>query len=158
MGYPIYDCSLRSSQTASGSVLCALLPQAAAPGTGRPIRMRQIAICNTTATAFGVGIGVATAAGATPGGGVGSPPGVRRGPTTYDPPSSVQNCFTTYATNPTAPTIYAARLWVPGNSMVYWNYGDGEELVVMPASTALPFCIWNTGTGQVSDITLTWEE
>ncbi len=155
MGYPIYDASVRTSQVTSGQVMCALLPQAAAAGTGRPARIRQIAICNTTATAFGVGLGIATAAGATPGAGI-TP--VRRGPSTYDPPASTANFYTTYATQPTAPTVYNARLWIPGGSMVIWAYGDSEELVVMPASTPLPFCIWNLGTGQISDVTVSFEE
>lgn len=155
MGYPIYDASVRTSQVTSGQVLCALLPQAAAAGTGRPARIRQIAICNTTATAFGVGIGLATAAGATPGAGVTA---VRRGPTTYDPAASTGQLFTTYATQPTAPTVFSARLWVPGGSMVVWYYNDGEELVVMPAATPLPLGIWMTSTGQISDVTVSFEE
>lgn len=156
MGYPIYDVAFRSSQVAAASILGAILPQAAAAGTGRPIRMRQMSISNTTGTGFGVGWGVAANAGTTPGAAVGTP--VRRGPSTYDPPSSVQGVYTTYATNPTAPTVYSGRLWVPGNSTVIWQWGDGEEQVVMPAATAIPFCLFNTGTGQLADVIFTWEE
>ena len=155
MGYPIYDVSVRTSQVTAGQVMCALLPQAAAAGTGRPARLRQIAICNTTTTAFGVGIGIAGGAGATPGGAAAP---VRRGPSTYDPPASTANLYTTYATQPAVPTNYSARLWVPGGSMVVWYYNDGEELVVMPAATPIPFCIWNISTGQVSDVTISFEE
>jgi hypothetical protein len=155
MGYPIYDVAVRTSQVTSGQVLCALLPQAAAAGTGRPARLRQISISNTTATGFGVGIGLATAAGATPGAAAAP---VRRGPSTYDPPAATANLYTTYATQPTAPTNYSGRFWVPGNSMVNWYYNDGEELVVMPASTPLPFGIWLLGTGQISDVTISFEE
>lgn len=155
MGYPIYDASVRTSQVTSGQVLCALLPQAAAAGTGRQVRLRQLVICNTTATAFGVGLGQATAAGATPGGGV-TP--VRRTPTNYDPAPTAANFYTTYATQPTAPTVYNARIWVPGNSMVTWAYNDGEELVAMPAATPLPLCLWLLSTGQISDVTFSWEE
>lgn len=155
MGYPIYDVSVRTSQVTSGQVLCALLPQAAAAGTGRPARIRQIAISNTTATAYGVGIGIATAAGATPGAGAAP---IRRGPTTIDPPPSTQSLYTTYATQPTAPTVYHARLWIPGSSLVIWYYNDGEELVLSPASTPLPMGIWLTSTGQISDVTISFEE
>jgi len=157
MGLPLYDTSWRSTQTASGSVLGALLPQAAAVGTGRQVRIRQIAIANTTATGFGIGYGVATTAGVTPAGGVGSPPGVRRGGPT-DPPSTAQNVFTTYATQPAPPAIYSGRLWIPGGSMVVWPFADGDELVVPPAATPFPFCLWNTGTGQIADCSITFEE
>ncbi len=155
MGYPIYDVSVRTSQVTSAQVLCALLPAAAAAGTGRPLRMRQISVSNTTATGFGIGLGQATSAGVTPG--AGSAP-TRRGPSTVDPASTAQSCYTTYATQPTAPSTYNARLWVPGNSLVIWVFPEGEEYVVMPASTPFPFCLWNTGTGQISDVTLSWEE
>lgn len=156
MGLPLFDVAVRSSQTASGSILVAIAPQAAAAGTGRPLRIRQFAISNTTATAFGIGFGVAASAGATPGTSQGS--GNRRGASTLDPPSTASGLYITYGTNPTAPTLYSGRLWIPGNSLVIWTFADGDELVVPPASTPIPFCIWNTGTGQVADITLTWEE
>jgi hypothetical protein len=71
MGLPIFETSVRTSQVTSGQVLCSLLPQAAALGTGRIIRLRGMAISNTTATGFGIGWGLATAAGATPGGAAG---------------------------------------------------------------------------------------
>ena len=160
MGLPLYDASCRTSQVTSGQVLCALLPAVGAAGSAvgvRTLRVRQIMICNTTATGFGVGVGLATAAGATPAGGVGSPPGQRRGGST-DAPSSAQNLFTTYATQPTAPAVYPFRLWVPGSSMVILPFAVGDELVVAPAATPLPFCIWNTGTGQIADVSITWEE
>jgi hypothetical protein len=118
------------------------------------VRVRQVAISNTTATGFGVGLGIATAAAATP-----ATAGtiVKRTIGAFDP-ASVSSVWTTFATTPTAPSGYAARLWVPGNSLVIWVFNEGEELWVPPASTPLPFCVFNTGTGQVSDITLTWEE
>lgn len=151
----MYDASVRTTQVTSGQVLCALLPQAAAPGTGRPLRLRQLAISNTTATGFGVGVGLASAAGATPG--AGATP-VRRGPAAFEPPSTAQALYTTYATQPTAPTTYHTRFWVPGNSLVIWAWNDGEELIVPPAATPLPVGVWNTGTGQISDVTFSWEE
>lgn len=160
MGLPLFDASARTSQTASGAVQVALLPAAAAPGssaTARNLRVRTVWISNTTATGYSVGVGLATSAGATPGGGVGSPPGVRRGGT-GEALSTAQNMFTTYATQPTAPTIYPFRLWIPGNSLVVLPFADGDEYLVPPAATAFPFCVWNIGTGQVSDISITWEE
>jgi hypothetical protein len=156
MGLPLYDCAVRTSVVASGGALVQLVPQAAALGAGRACRIRQVAISNTTATGFGVGLGVASAAAVTP-----ATAGtiLRRsnsvGP--IDPPS-VSNVWTTFATTPTAPTGYSARLWVPGNSLVIWGFADGDELIVPPAATPLPFCVFNTGTGQIADITLTWEE
>lgn len=156
MGLPLYDCAVRTSVVASGGALVQLVPQASALGTGRMVRLRQVAISNTTATGFGVGLGIATAAAVTP-----ATAGtiLRRsnnvGP--IDPPS-VSLVWSTFATTPTAPTGYSARLWVPGNSMVIWGYPDGDELFVPPAATPLPFCVFNTGTGQVADITLSWEE
>jgi len=158
MGLPLYDASVRTSQVTSGQVLCALLGPTGAVGTARAIRIRQVIISNTTATGFGVGLGLAGGAGATPGGGAGSPPGVRRGSSAIDTPSVAANLYTTYATQPTVPSIYAFRLWVPGSSMVVLPFADGDELVVPPAATPLPFCIWNTGTGQIADVSLTWEE
>jgi hypothetical protein len=47
---------------------------------------------------------------------------------------------------------------VPGSSLVIWTFNEGEELLVPPAATPLPLCVFNTGTGQVADVTLTWEE
>lgn len=158
MGLPLFDASARTSQVTSGQVLCALLPAAGTPGSSvsiRQLRIRQVIISNTAATGFGVGVGLATAAGATPGGGAGA--GQRRGGSN-DATSSAQNLYTTYATQPTAPSPYAFRLWVPGNSTAFLPFADGDELVAPPAATPLPFCIWNTGTGQVADVSITWEE
>lgn len=156
MGLPIFETSVRTSQVTSGQVLAALLPQASALGTGRVLRLRTLVISNTTATGFGVGWGLATAAGATPGGAAAVI--LRRGSAAVDAASVAQALYTTYATQPTAPTAYNTRLFVPGSGTLIWTWGDGEELVVPPAATALPFCVWNTGVGQVSDLSLAWEE
>ena len=156
MGLPLYDCSVRTSVTASGGALVQLVPQASALGTGRCVRVRRVAISNTTATGFGVGLGVATAAAVTP-----ATAGtiLRRSNTVGAiDPASTASVWTTFGTTPTAPAGYTVRLWVPGNSLVVWSFDDGDELVVPPASTPLPFCVFNTGTGQVADISLTWEE
>jgi hypothetical protein len=154
MGLPLYDCAVRTSVVASGGALVQLVPPAAAVGTGRMIRLRQCSISNTTATGFGVGLGIATAAAVTP-----ATAGtiVRRSSGAFDP-ASVASVWTSFATTPTAPTGYNVRLFVPGSSMVVWSWPDGEELWVPPAATPLPFCVFNTGTGQIADITLTWEE
>ena len=55
MGLPLYDCAVRTSVVASGGAMVQLVPEAAAIGTGRACRIRQVAISNTTATGFGVG-------------------------------------------------------------------------------------------------------
>lgn len=156
MGLPLYDCSVRTSVVASGGAMVQLVPQALALGTGRAVRVRQVAISNTTATGFGVGLGVATAAAVTPA----TAGTILRRSNTVGPtdPASTALVWSTFATTPTAPAGYTARLWVPGNSLVIWAFPDGDELVVPPASTPLPFCVFNTGTGQVSDVVLTWEE
>lgn len=156
MGYPLFDVAVRTSVVASGGALVQLVPQAAAMGTGRLIRLRQVAISNTTATGFGVGLGIATAAAVTPAT-AGTIMRRTNSVTPHDPPSTA-SVWTTFATTPTAPAGYNARLWVPGSSLVIWNFDNGEEMIVPPAATPLPFCVFNTGTGQVADITLTWEE
>lgn len=156
MGLPLFDCAVRTSVVASGGALVQLVPPAAALGTGRMVRLRQVAISNTTATAFGVGLGIASAAAVTP-----ATAGtiVRRSNTVGAiDPAAVSLVWTTFGTTPTAPTGYSARLWVPGNALVVWGWNEGEELYVPPASTPLPFCVFNTGTGQVADITLSFEE
>lgn len=156
MGLPLYDCAVRTSVVASGGAMVQLVPPALALGTGRVLRLRQVSISNTTATGFGVGLGIASAAAVTP-----ATAGtiLRRSNTVGAvDPASTALVWTTFATTPTAPTGYSARLWVPGNSLVVWGYNDGDELVIPPAATPLPFCVFSTGTGQVSDITLTWEE
>jgi hypothetical protein len=156
MGLPIFDCAVRTSVVASGGALVQLVPPAAALGTGRMVRMRRLAISNTTTTAFGVGLGIASAAAATP-----ATAGtiVRRSNAVgATDPAAASLVWTTFATTPTAPTGYSARLWVPASSLVVWVWNEGEELLVGPASTPLPFCVFNTGTGQIADITLTWEE
>lgn len=155
MGLPMFDCAVRTSQVTAATALCGILPAASAPGTGRPLRLRQILISNTTTTAFQVAWGMATAAGATPGG---AGTVARRGFSGIDPPSTVQGVYTTWATNPTAPAGYSFRGTVPGGSLLAIPYNDDEELLIPPAATALPFCIWNISTGQISDVTFTWEE
>jgi hypothetical protein len=156
MGLPLFDCAVRTSVVTAAAAQVQLVPQASALGTGRMIRLRQVAIANTTATGFGVGLGVATAAAATP-----ATAGtiLRRSNTVGAiDPASTALVWTTFATTPTAPTGYTARLWIPGNALVVWAFPDGDELLVPPAATPLPFCVFNIGTGQISDITLTWEE
>jgi hypothetical protein len=111
MGLPLFDCSVRTSVVASGGALVQLVPQAAALGTGRVVRLRQCAISNTTATGFGVGLGIATAAAVTP-----ATAGtiLKRSTGAFDanPTASV---FSTFGTTPTAPTGFNARLFVPGS-------------------------------------------
>jgi hypothetical protein len=156
MGMPLFDCSVRTSVTASGGALVQLVPQASALGTGRMLRLRQVAISNTTATGFGVGLGIATTAAVTP-----ATAGVivrRTNTVGAVDAASTALVWTSFATTPTAPAGYAARLWVPGSSMVVWVFNEGEELFIPPAATPLPFCVFNTGTGQVADVSLTWEE
>jgi hypothetical protein len=156
MTLPVYDCAVRTSVVASGGALVQLVPPAAALGTGRMLRIVRVAISNTTATGFGVGLGIATAAAVTP-----ATAGtiLRRGNTVGAvDAASVSLVWTTFATTPTAPSGYSARFWVPGNSLVVWGFDNGEELHIPPASTPLPFCVFNTGTGQVADITLSWKE
>jgi hypothetical protein len=156
MGLPLYDCAVRTSVTASGGALVQLVPPALALGTGRLLRLRQVAISNTTATAFGVGLGIASAAAVTP-----ATAGtiLRRSNTVSAiDPASASLVWTTFATTPTAPTGYSARLWIPASSLVVWVFNEGEELLIPPAATPLPFCVFNTGTGQVADITLSWKE
>lgn len=156
MGLPLFDCAVRTSVVASGGAMVQLVPQAAALGTGRPIRIRQVAISNTTATGFGVGLGVATAAAVTPA----TAGTILRRSNTVGPvdPASVSGVWSTFGTTPTAPAGYTVRLWVPGNSLVIWVFNEGEELIVPPAATPLPFCVFSTGVGQVADVTLSWEE
>lgn len=156
MGYPIYDCAVRTSVVASGGALVQLVPPAAALGTGRMVRLRQVAISNTTATGFGVGLGIAQTAATTP-----ATAGIvvrRTNQVSPIDPAPISLVWTSFATTPAAPPGYSARLWVPGNSMVVWVYNDGEELMVPPSATPLPFCVFNTGTGQIADISLSWEE
>lgn len=156
MGLPIYDCAVRTSVVTASAAIVQLVPPVGAMGTGRIVRMRQIAISNTTATGFGIGIGVATAAAVTP-----ATAGVtlRRSNTVGAIDAApISLVWTTFATTPTMPAGLSARLWVPGNSMVIWTYNEGEELMVPPATTPLPFCVFNVGVGQVADVTLTWEE
>lgn len=152
----MFDVAARTSVTASGGALIQLVPPALALGTGRILRLRQIAISNTTATAFGVGLGVATVAAVTPA----TAQTILRRSNTVGPVDAASTAlvWTTFGTTPTAPTAYSARLWIPASSLVVWIFNDGEELMVPPAATPLPFCVFNTGTGQVSDITLTWVE
>jgi hypothetical protein len=154
MALPLYDCAVRTSVVASGGALVQLVPPAAALGTGRMVRVRQVAISNTTATGFGVGLGIATAAAVTP---ATAGTVAKRTSGAWDP-AAISLVWSTFGTTPTAPTGYSARLWVPGNALVIWVFNEGEELHVPPASTPLPFCVFNTGTGQVADITLTWAE
>lgn len=153
MAAPLYDCAVRTSVVTAAGAMVQLVPPASALGTGRMPRLRQVSISNTTATAFGVGLGIATAAAVTP-----ATAGtiVRRRPSVD--PAAISLVWSTFATTPTAPTGFNARLWIPANSLVIYGFNEGEELDIPPASTPLPFCIWNNGTGQIADVTLTWSE
>jgi len=156
MGYPIFDCAMRTTKVASGEALIQLVPPAAALGTGRMVRLREVWISNTTATGFGVGLGIATAAAGTP-----ATAGVimrRSNNVGQIDPAPISLVWSGFTTTPTAPSGYHKRLWVPGNSLVIATFNEGEELMVPPAATPLPFCVFNTGTGQIADISLTWEE
>ncbi len=133
-----------------------LVPPAAAIGTGRILRLRQVAIGNTTATAFGVGLGIASVAAVTPA----TAGTILRRSTTVGAvdPASVALVWSTFATTPTAPAGFTARLWVPANALVVWYWNEGEELMIPPAATPLPFCIFSTATGQIADVALSWAE
>lgn len=152
----LFDCAMRTSVVASGGAMIQLVPAAAALGTGRLCRMRLVVVSNTTATGFGVGLGIASVAAVTPA----TAGTILRRTNTVGAidAASVASVFTTFATTPTAPSAYSARFWVPGNSTYSWGWNEGEELIVPPAATPLPFCVFSTGTGQVADITLTWTE
>lgn len=156
MGLPLFDCAVRTSVVASGGAMVQLVPPALAIGTGRMLRLRQVVISNTTATAFGVGLGIASVAAVTPA----TAQTILRRSNTVAPidPASVALVWSTFGTTPTAPTGYSARFTVPGSSTVIYGFNEGEELYIPPAATPLPFCVFSTGTGQVADITLTWEE
>ena len=154
MAAPLYDCAVRTSVVASGGALVQLVPPAAALCTGRMVRLRQVVVSNTTATGFGVGLGLASVAAVTP---ATAGTVMRRNIPTLDP-APISLVWSTFGTTPTAPTGYSARLWVPGSSMVVFSWNEGEELLVPPAATPLPFCVFNTGTGQIADVTLTWSE
>ena len=153
MAAPLYDCAVRTSVVAAGGAMIQLVPPTGAVATARMTRLRLISVSNTTATGFGVGYGLASVAAVTP-----ATAGVivKRWPVTA--PNPVATVFSTFATTPTAPAGYTARLWVPPNSTVIWVFPEGEELLVPPSASPLPFCVFSTGTGQIADITLSWTE
>ena len=153
MAAPLYDVAVRTSVTASGGALVQLVPPVGNVATGRVVRLREVCISNTTATAFGVGLGIATAAAVTP---ATAATIARRNPLVD--PAAISLVWTTFGTTPTAPTGYHKRLWIPASSLVIYSFPEGEELLVLPNATPLPFCVFNTGTGQVADISLTWSE
>ena len=156
MALPLYDVALRTSVVASGGALIQLVPPALALGTGRILRLREVMISNTTATGFGVGLGIASAAAVTPA----TAGTIMRRTTAVGAidPASTAAVWSTFATTPTAPTGYNKRLWVPAAGTVIYTFNEGEELLIPPAATPLPFCVFNTGTGQIADISLTWGE
>ena len=156
MAQGLIDCAVRTTVVASGGALVQLVPPAAALGTGRLVRLRQMTVSNTTATAFGIGVGVASAAAVTPA--TAGIPLRRTNTVGAIEPAPISLVWTSFATTPTAPTAYSLRLWIPASSTVIYQWNEGEELYVPPAATPLPLCIFNTGTGQVADVTLTWEE
>lgn len=154
MGAPMFDCAVRTSVVTTALGIVGIVPQASALGTGRLVRLRQIVISNTTATAFTVGWGLGTTAGTTPGA---TGTIARRASASLDA-ASIASVPTTYTTWPTQPTALNGRLTVPGSGTLIWTYNEGEELIVPPAATPLPFVIYNIGTGQISDVTLSWTE
>lgn len=156
MGMPLFDCAVRTSAVLSGQALVQLVPPALALGTGRLLRLREVSISNTTATAFGVGLGIATAAAVTPAtAGV-----IMRRSNSVSPvdPASASLVWSTFGTTPTAPAGFSKRFWIPANSLVIYSFAEGEELMISPSATPLPFCVFNTGVGQIADVSLTWEE
>lgn len=153
MASPLFDCSVRTSVVALGGALVQLVPPAAALGTGRMVRLREVSIFNTTVTAFGVGLGLATVAAVTP-----ATAGVIVKRRSSSDAAAISLVWATFGTTPTAPTGYTKRLWIPASSGIIYTFPEGEELEIPPAATPLPFCIFNTGTGQIADVSLTWEE
>lgn len=158
MGSPLFDAAFRTTNVTSGGMIAGLLPPAAALGTGRLLRLRQVIISNTTATAFGLAWGLATAAGT--GAATAGPAAVRRqgGATPVDAPAVGSTVISYATTSPTAPAAFSGRIVVAGSSAFVINFDEGEEFWVPPAATPLPFCLWNTGTGQLADVTFTWKE
>lgn len=155
MAAPMFDCAVRTTSVTASNGQCGILPQSSAMGTGRIARLRQIVISNTTVTAFTVGWALAAGAGTTPGGN-GT---ILRRQSSFIDAAPVVTVPTTYATWPVIPAAgFNGRLTIPASGTLIWNYNEGEELIITPAATGLPFIIWNIGTGQIADITLSWTE
>jgi hypothetical protein len=131
-----------------------LLPSAAIVGatTVRP-RILEIGVFNTTATACCVGVVRITTAG-TPGASVSI---AKESDTAQAPLATVNNTYTSTGPTITAGVLRQASLGAAIGSGVIWTFAD-VGLVIPDATAAGIGLIVPTGTGQILDFYVEWNE
>lgn len=131
-----------------------LLPSVAIVGgtTVRP-RIAEIGVFNTTATACCVGLVRITTAG-TPGASVVV---AKETDTAQAPIAAVNNTYTSTGPTITAGVFRQASLGAAIGSGVIWTF-DAIGLVIPDTAAAGVALIVPTGTGQILDFSITWNE
>lgn len=131
-----------------------LLPTAAIVGgtTVRP-RIAEVGVFNTTATACAVGLVRITTAG-TPGASVSIS---KESDTAQAPLAAVNNTYTSTGPTITAGVLRQASLGAAIGSGVIWTFGPVGLVVPDTASNGVGLYV-PTGTGQIIDFYIVWDE
>lgn len=138
-------------RTGAGSTTLPIISLYAAAAVGG--RIREISVFNTTTTAVALHI-VRLAATGTQGAGLAE--------AKHDPASATAGCtaFTTHSVDPTAGAIvmgYHASLGAAIGAGVIWTFGDSGLVIPVGTSNGIGVIV-STGTGQVCDATIVWDE
>ncbi len=136
-------------RTSAGSATLPIASLYAAASVGG--KVREVGIFNTTATAVAVGVRRLTTAGTQ---------GAALTESQHDSDSAAASCtgFTTHTIAPTlGDALYGATLGAAIGSGVIWTFGD-TGLVIEPGTANGIGIVIPTGTGQVCDVTIVWDE
>ena len=146
---PRYSAAGRS--TGAGSTLLPLFAVAGASSPDRGCRVREIGIFNTTTTAAAFMVVRLTTAG-TPG------TALTEIAHSSDAPTSSCQVANTYGAGPTLSTaLYQATLGAAAGAGVIWTFGDTGIEVPGGTANGLGVAV-ATGTGQVIDFYIVWDE
>ena len=138
-------------RTGAGSTTLPIISLYAAAGSGCTIR--EIGVFNTTSTAVALHV-IRLAATGTQGSGLTE--------AKHDPNSAAAACtaFTTHSVDPTSSSTdmgYRTTLGAAVGSGVIWTFGDAGLRIQAGTSNGIGVIV-STGTGQVCDAYIVWDE
>lgn len=145
---PRYSAGVR---TGAGSTTLPIISLYAAAAVGGKIR--EIGVFNTTSTAVALSL-IRLAATGTQGSGLAE--------AKHDPASAAAGCtaFTTHSVDPTSGAVdlgYRTSLGVAVGSGIIWTFGDTGLVIPVGTSNGIGVIV-ATGTGQVCDAYIVWDE
>lgn len=138
-------------RTGAGSTTLPIISLYAAAAVGG--KVREISVFNTTAVAVALHV-VRLAAVGTQGTGLAE--------AKHDPATAAAGCtaFTTHTVDPTSGAIhlgYCVSLGAAVGSGIIWTFGDTGLVIPVGTSNGIGVIV-STGTGQVCDASVTWDE